>query len=325
MEEVGWGLIGCGDIAAKRVASALATAPSSRLVAVSRRRSELAAEFARQSGAARSHATWEELLRDPEVSAVYVATPVHLHAAMTVAAAEAGKHVLCEKPMALDVAECDRMVEAAQANRVRLGVSYYRRFYPILRRVRELLAGGAIGEPVVVHLDAFEAFDVAPDHPRAWLLDRAKSGGGPMFDFGCHRLEVLLSLFGPLADVRSVLARVTLDREVEDTTVASMRFAGGPLATLTVSHAVAEATDSLHVYGRKGSLHVPKLNGAELRVVAGGEERVERHPPPENLHQPLVDQFVRAIQGGEPPAVDGSAGREVNRLLAQVYSVANAR
>jgi predicted dehydrogenase len=318
MAEVGWGLIGCGDIAGRRVASALRSAPGSRLVAVSRRRAELIEEAARLFEARRAHASWTELLRDPEVDAVYLATPVHLHAEMAIAAAEAGKHVLSEKPMALDVRECDRMIAAAERSRVKLGVAYYRRFYPILLRVKALLAAGALGEVVAARADAFEPFDPGADHPRRWLLEKAMAGGGPMFDFGCHRLEVLLHLFGPVAEARGVLANTALRREVEDTAVGVMRFVSGPVATVTVSHAAGEARDTFEVIGRRGCIRIPRLNGPELRLVSGGVETVEQHPPAENLHLPLVEQFVRAVLRDEPPAVDGQAGREVNRLLATI-------
>jgi predicted dehydrogenase len=313
---VRWGLIGCGDIAAKRVAAALRDAPDSRLAAVSRRQADRAEEFARRFGA-RWHARWEDLLRD-DVDAVYVATPVALHARMTIAAAEAGKHVLCEKPMALDVGECDRMIAAAEANGVKLGVAYYRRFYPILRRLKELLDEGRIGAPVAAQADAFEAFDPSPDHPRRWLVEKDQSGGGPMFDFGCHRLHVFLTLFGRVAEARGLTAQVALRRSVEDTAVALLRFEDGPVVTLRVTHATSQSKDTLDIYGRTGSIHIPKLNGPELRIHAYGAETVEQHPPPQNLHQPLVEQFVNAVRGEEAPAVDGRVGREVNRLLAAV-------
>jgi predicted dehydrogenase len=311
--------VGAGDIAEKRVAPALANTENSGLVAVSRRQAERAEEFARRHGASRWYATWEELLRDDGIDAVYVATPVQLHAPISVAAAEAGKHVLCEKPMALDLAECDRMIAAADANGVKLGIAYYRHFYPVVARIRELLASGAIGAPVVAQINAFEHFDPAPDHPRAWLLDPERAGGGPMFDFGCHRIEVLLDLLGPLASLESTLTRVRLAREVEDTGSAILRFEAGPLANLTVTHAAAEPQDTLHVFGSEGSIHLPRLNGAELRIWRQGEETVEHHPTPGNLHQPLVEQFVDAVLADTAPAVGGRAGREVNRVLAQMY------
>src|SRR5262249_17721133 len=153
--------------------------------------------FARAHGARRHHADWRDVLRDPEVDAVYVATPVRLHAEQTIAAAEAGKHVLCEKPMALDPAPCARMIAAARARGGRLAVASYRHLYPMVARLRALLASGTIGYPVLADVQCFEPFDARPDQPRSWLLKKEDSGGGPMMDFGCHRIEILIDLLGP--------------------------------------------------------------------------------------------------------------------------------
>lgn len=318
--EVRWGLIGCGDIAAKRVAAALRDTPGSALIAVARARAELAAEFARRHGARRWYADWRELLRDPEIDAVYVATPVRLHPEHAIAAAEAGKHVLCEKPMALDVAGGERMRAAARAEGVRLGVAYYRHHYPTVARLRTLIASGEIGTPVLAQVQAFEHFDPPPDHPRAWLLRRNESGGGPMMDFGCHRIEVLLDLLGPVQDVRGFPTNVLFrDREVEDTCIARLRFRSGAEAVLAVSHAARESRDSVEIFASAGSAHVPVLNQGRLRVVTPSASRDEDHPPPQNLHQPLVADFVQAVRDGGDPTVTGEIGLEVSRVLAAIY------
>ena len=317
---IGWGLLGCGDIAAKRVASALRDAPGSALIAVARARAELAAEFARQHGARRWYADVRDLVRDPEIDAVYVATPVRLHVEHTVAAAEAGKHVLCEKPMALDVAGCERMIAAARAHGVRLGVAYYRHHYPIVARLRALLASGEIGTPVLASVQAFEAFDPGPDHPRAWLLRRSESGGGPMMDFGCHRIEVLLDLLGPVAEASGFPVNVRLkSREVEDTCLARLRFRSGAEAVLAVSHAAKESRDSVEIFASAGSAHVPVLNQGRLRVVTASGTRDEEHPAPANLHEPLVADFVQAVRERRDPTVTGETGAEVSRVLAAIY------
>ena len=319
--EIGWGLIGCGDIAGKRVAAALRETPGSALVAVARKRAALAADFAREHRARRWYADWREVIRDPEVRAVYVATPVRLHAEQAVAAAEAGKHVLCEKPMALDVAECERMRAAARAHGVRLGVAYYRHHYPIVGRLRALVAAGEIGAPVFASVQAFEHFDPGPDHPRAWLLRRAESGGGPMMDFGCHRLEVLLDVLGPVTEVSGFPVNAHLrNREVEDTCIARLGFRRGAQAVLTVSHATRESRDTIEIFGSAGSAHIPILNQGRLRIVTAAGTREEEHPAPANLHQPLVADFVAAVQGNRPPTVTGEIGQEVSRVLAAIYA-----
>ena len=161
MATLRWGLIGSGDIVRKRVAPALRDLTYCELLAVSRARPELVEAFARAVGARKWYRGWRELLLDNEIDAVYIATPVHLHAAQTVAAAEAGKHVLCEKPMAMSVGECDQMIAACRANKVKLGIAYYRRFYPALGRIKEVLATGELGVQEPERAD--DALDGAAD------------------------------------------------------------------------------------------------------------------------------------------------------------------
>lgn len=314
-----WGLIGAGDIARKRIAPALRGLASCNLVAVSRNRAELAEEFAREFDVPRWYADWRELLTDKDIDAVYIATPVFLHAEQTIAAARAGKHVFCEKPMAMNVAECDAMIAACEAANVKLGIAYYRHFYPSIVRVKEIIASGEIGTPVLAQINAFEYFDPAPDHPRRWLLDKTKSGGGPMMDFGCHRLEVLVNLFGTVAKVSSLTANaVFTDREVEDTAVATLRFESGPVATVTVTHAAREPQDTLDIFGTRGSIHIPALNGAEMRIVIDGIEHAESHPTHPNVHQPLIEDFIKSIAYGNKFSLNGNIGRIIQDLI---YSV----
>jgi len=320
MTNLRWGLIGAGDIVRRRVADALTNGRGSTLSAVCRGRADLAEAVARDIGADRAHRSWQDLVRDPDIDAVYVATPVVLHAAQTIAAAEAGKHVLCEKPMAMNVGECDRMIAACRASGVQLGVAYYRRFYPVVVRIRDILNSGEIGEPVVLQMTAFEPFDPRPGDARAWLVDRSQSGGGPMADFGCHRLEVMLHLLGPVTRVSGLSARVALARDVEDTAAALLQFERGTCATLVVTHAAAARRDTFALFGTRGSIRAPSLNAGDILVTGPWGERHESHPPPENVHTPLVEEFVDAVQSGREPAVHGAIGRAVAVVLSEVYA-----
>ena len=317
MNAVPFGLIGCGDIARKRVAPALRDLSSCELVAVSRAQTSLAASFASEFGAKRWYPDWLDLLNDKEIQAVYIATPVHLHAEQTIAGAEAGKHVLCEKPMGLNVAECDRMIDACRRNKVTLGIAYYRHFYPVVRRMKEIISSGEIGTPLIAQANAFEWFDPPPSLPRAWLLNKEQSGGGPMFDFGCHRIEVLLNLFGDIKDVNAIASNRFFWREVEDVAVASFQFKQGTCATLTVAHSAKEPQDTFKVFGSKGSLHVSVMNTGSLRVVSEAGERTESHPPAANIHQPLIEDFAAAILEKREPIVTGEIGRAVAEAVAQ--------
>jgi predicted dehydrogenase len=325
MTTLKWGLIGTGDIARRRVAPALVDLPSCELLAVSRGRPELAEPFAREFGVPRWYANWQDLLNDKEIDAVYIATPVHLHAAQTIAAANSGKHVLCEKPMAMNPHECEEMIAACRANNVKLGVAYYRHFYPVMDRIKNLIAAGEIGRVTFAQINAFEWFDPPPDHPRHWLIDKAQAGGGPMFDFGCHRIEVLTDLFGPCRRLKSIVANVVFDREVEDTAATLFQFESGVCATLTVTHAASEPQDTLDIFGTHGSLHIPVLNKGEIRTIRGSEAHTEFHPPAPNIHQPLIEDFVQAVLTGREPKVDGEIGLAVAQIEEEIYESGRAR
>jgi len=315
-----WGVIGAGDIVRKRVAPALRDSPACELLAIARARAELAESTARTLGARRWYPRWQDLIADKDVQSVYIATPVHLHAEQTVAAAAAGKHVLCEKPMAIDAAGCDRMIGACRENGVTLGVAYYRRFYPAVVRVKSIIASGEIGEPVFAQMNAFEWFDPPPEHPRYWLLDRARAGGGPMMDFGCHRLEVLVNLFGPVRRSTGITANAVFTRDVEDTSAVLLQFEAGVCASLAVTHAAREPQDTLHVFGTRGSIHCAALNAGDLRVLGGEHERSESHPPASNVHRPLIEDFVASVSAGRAPCVDGQAGRAVAAIEDVIYA-----
>lgn len=319
MRKIRWGLIGCGDISRRRVAPALLDLASCELVAVSRANFDRAEPFAREFGAQRWYKEWQELLADEEIEAVYIATPVHLHAAQSIAAARAGKHVLCEKPMAMSVAECEAMVAACEQNHVRLGVAYYRHFYPVIDRIRTILSTGETGRTVFVQVNAFEKFDPSPSHPRRWLIEKGLSGGGPMFDFGCHRIEVLIDLFGRVNSCRSLVGNILFEREVEDTATALLQFESGPQAVLSVTHAAHEPQDTLSIFGSDGSIHVAVLNEGAVRIKTAAGERLETHPPHPNLHQPLVEDFAQALLEGRDPRVNGVVGLEVARIEEEIY------
>jgi predicted dehydrogenase len=314
-----WGLIGAGDIAAKRIAPALRDLPNCDFVAVSRLRFELAESFAREFGARKWFADWRGLLKDEEIEAVYIATPVFLHKKQTIAAAEAGTHVLCEKPMALNAKDCDEMIAACRANNVKLGIAYYRRFYPVLERIRQIIASGEIGKPVLAQMNAFEYVNLAPEHPRHWFLEKEKSGGGPMMDFGCHRLEVLTNLFGNVKEIKSLVDNVAFEREVEDSAIAILQFESGTCASVTVTHAAFERQDTLDIFGMHGTISVPVLNKEEIRIKTENGERTESHPSHQNVHQPLIEDFTKAVLENREPQVTGRTGKLIALLEDEIY------
>lgn len=319
MDKLRWGLIGCGDIARKRVAPAIRDLGNCEFVGVSRAQADLAEAFAIEFGAEKAYRNWGELVGDEGIDAVYVATPVYLHAEQTIAAAEAGKHILCEKPMAMSVGECDEMTAAAKANNVKLGVAYYRHFYPVVNRIKEVISGGEIGKAVFVQINAFEYANPQPGNKRYWFMQKDKSGGGPMFDFGCHRIEVLLNILGPIKEVKGFVDNVLFEREVEDTSSAVFKFECGARGVLNVTHCSMKSQDTLDIFGDKGAIHVGILNEGVAAIKTQEGERVEEHRPHQNIHQPLIDDFTQAVLEGREPAAGADIGREVNRIEELIY------
>ena len=141
-----------------------------------------------------------------------------------------------------------------------------------------------------------------------------------MFDFGCHRIEVLANVFGQITKVKALTANVIFERDVEDTAAALFQFAGGACAALSVTHAVSEPQDTLDIFGRHGSIHIPVLNEGAMRIVTREVERWERHPPDANLHAPLISDFVDAVLNNHEPAVTGETGRMVAMVEEKVYA-----
>jgi predicted dehydrogenase len=140
-----------------------------------------------------------------------------------------------------------------------------------------------------------------------------------MMDFGCHRIEVLLNLFGVVRETTALTANVVFERAVEDTAAVLLRFERGPCASVTVTHASGQRQDTLSVFGTRGAIHVDDLNAGSMRVVSDAM-RDESHPPPANVHQPLVDDFVDAVRHGREPAVSGAAGRAVAAIVDDIYA-----
>lgn len=312
-----WGILGAGDIVRKRVARAISDQPSCQLVAAWRRDQARLADFCRDFDVPRACTTEAELLDDPDIDAVYIATPVSLHLPEALAAARTGKHVLVEKPMARSVAECDQMIAACSAQGVKLGVAYYRRFYPVVNRMKELLASGAIGQALSVSAVTTTPFAIAPGEEGYWRV-HASEGGGALMDIGSHRLNLFLDLLGPIAEVKALCGTLAGSHASEDCASVILRFASGVHGSLQCFFSTRVPVDTFAILGTTGRLSTPNLNDGTL-IVEGASQSVEHHPPAGNLHAPLIDDFAAAIRENRPPLVTGEEGRQANEVMERAY------
>jgi 1,5-anhydro-D-fructose reductase (1,5-anhydro-D-mannitol-forming) len=282
-----WIVIGIGDIATRRVIPAIQAESRSRLYGLVTRDPRKAAPYSAQ--------VWpslDEALMDSAVDVVYVATPVFLHAPQTIQSLGAGKHVLCEKPMAMNEAEARSMVQAAEAANRTLGVAYYRRTYPKVLRAKQLLDAGAIGKPVIAELTCHEWRDGSASH-RDWLLDPAKAGGGPLYDIASHRIDVLNFFFGEPRRVSAFLSNAVHQYPVEDNATVMIEYAGGVRGIVDVRWHSKIKRDECRIRGTDGEMELSPLNGPEL-VYPRGKDYL---PVQANVHVPVIENFVDAVLG----------------------------
>ena len=325
MNQVRWGLIGCGDIAQRCVGPALAAIPTCRLEAVSRRNPSKLDDCVQLFGAQRGYESWQDLCAQDSIQAVYIASPVHLHREQAVKAAECGKHVLCEKPMALDSRECQSMVDAARRNGVQLGISYYRHFFPVILRLKQILAAGEIGDVMQIRIDAAETPLFSKDHPRYWIFEKDKAGGGCLMDFGCHRIEVMLHLLGAIVTVKAATGKVYDRHAVEDVATLLVEFENGAHGLLSVMRGGTEDRDTVTLLGTRGTVRVNTLSQGAITVTTAGSRQTETLPPHPNPHLPLIEAFTRCLLEGAAPEVDGRIGLRVQQIVDDAYRSASGR
>lgn len=320
-----WGIIGCGDVCEHKGGPALYRASDSELVAVMRRDREKAADFAVRHGAKRHYNKVEDLLADPEVNAVYIATPVNLHHPHTIQAARAGKHIFCEKPMALNALECEEMIRVCKENEVELMVAYYRRFFPEVVKMKEILEGGEIGKVVLARVQYSGFYHQDPSDPNSWRVSPEVSGGGGMMDLGSHRLDLLNFLLGQVEDVAAFTDTQTFDFPVDDSAALILRFEGGAQAVANFNWNIKVGSDIFEVYTTEGKLAADRLGDGRLKVYHGGEVKEYESPPHQITHLPLVENFVQSLNSGVETLIPGEEGLRTSQVLDAAYRSSKSR
>lgn len=332
-----WGIIGCGDVTEVKSGPGLQNAEGSALVAVMRRNGEKAADYARRHQVPRWYDDADRLINDPEVDAVYVATPPGSHLEYALAICTAGKAAYVEKPMARNHAECVQMVEAFRAAGLPLFVAYYRRGLPRFRKVKELVESGRIGKITSV------SYRFASDHYRnikadnlPWRLVAEEAGGGLFLDLGCHTLDILDFILGPLQDAEGTAANLASPFAVEDSVALRFRTESGGLGTAAWNFAAGVREDIIELTGTEGRIALstfgnepiqmrtgngdekfallfpasarPPQEGTLLRTEAGDE--TFDLPNPKHIQQPFIQLMTDSLHGkGECPSTGETAAR----------------
>jgi predicted dehydrogenase len=286
-----WGTLGCGDVCERKSGPPLYQTEGSRLVAVMRRDLEKARDFARRHGVPRACGTVRELVGDPQVDAVYVASPPACHRDHTVAAAHAGKHVLCEKDMALNVAECDAMIAACAEAGVTLGVAFYRRCYPVVLRAKALVDSGEWG--------AVRRMEINDEFPLS------------------HRLDLFHFFLGDLARVRAVEEDLPPGSHAPRGKRVHLQARSGADAVTNHGWKEVLAPEVVRIECEAGTVTVADLKKGVLELTRDGRAGREDFGPERWTHSGLVRNFVDFLNGRAPLACDGAEGRK-SQLIQDV-------
>jgi len=326
---IGWGIIGCGAVCEQKSGPGFQAARGSRLVAVMRRDAALAADFARRHGVPRWYADADALVDDPEVDAVYVATPPGSHLEHALRACRARKPAYVEKPMARSHAESTRMLAAFERAGVPLFVAYYRRALPRFLRARQLIVEGRLGTIASVDYvyatarSRVEHAGSAAPGRLPWRLDAQQSGGGLFLDVGCHTLDIIDFLLGPLEGVGGHARNLGDLAAVEDAVAMAFTVAGGVVGTAQWNFLSAEEADRLEIRGTDGVLCLSTFGHEPVRLAASGGDELFDFARPEHIEQPLIQTVVDELEGrGHCPSRAESALRTawvMDQVLSAYY------
>jgi predicted dehydrogenase len=326
-----WGIIGCGKVCEVKSGPGFQKAEGSELAFVMRRDAALAEDYARRHGVARWTTSAEELICDPIVDAVYIATPPGTHCEYALRVAAAGKPAYVEKPMARNHAECQRMISAFADAKLPLFVAYYRRRLPRFLTVKELVDAGRVGQVTMLQYSyaSNKMLRSAPGEPE-WRIAAEQSGGGHFLDLGSHALDIFDYILGPIEEVHGAAVKLSGCKsesgnlpavcDVEDGVAMHCRFACGAMGIAAWNFAAYDLEDTISIAGTLGKITLSVFGNEPVTLAtAAGVETFDRPNPP-HIQQPLIQSMVDELSGrGTSPSTGESAAR-TTRVMDQVLA-----
>lgn len=302
MKEIGWGFIGCGEVTEKKSGPAFNEVPGSHVVAVMSRNAEKAESYAKRHNIKKWYTDPLELINDPEINAIYIATPPSSHATFAIMAMKAGKPVYIEKPLAASYEDCARINRISELTGVPCFVAYYRRYLPYFQKVKQIIQSGAIGTPANVQI----RFSVPPrdldyksNGSLPWRLQPDIAGGGYFYDLAPHQLDLIQDIFGVITRAHGYCSNMAKLYKAEDTISACFYFENGLPGSGSwcfVGHQSAKE-DRIEVIGEKGMLSFSVYNYSPIQLVTseGRSSIVVSNPPYVQL--PIIRSVIEHLQG----------------------------
>lgn len=302
MKEIKWGFIGCGEVTEKKSGPAFNEVPGSQVVAVMSRSEKKARSYAERHHIRKWYTDALELIDDPDVNAVYIATPPSSHATFAIMAMKAGKPVYVEKPLAASYNDCIRINRISEQTGVPCFVAYYRRYLPYFQKVKEIIQSGGIGDVINVQV----RFSVPPrdldyhsGKEMPWRLQPDISGGGYFYDLAPHQIDLLQDLFGVITRAHGYPANRAHLYEAEDTISACFFFESGIPGSGSwcfVGHESAKE-DCIEIIGDKGSLSFSVFNYEPIRLINSEGKKDIVVPNPPYVQLPIIQKVIEDLQG----------------------------
>lgn len=325
MPTIRWGIIGCGDVTEIKSGPGFQKANDSKLVAVMRRTSELAKDYAQRHAVPRWYDNAEDLIHDPEVDAVYIATPPSSHKMYTLLSAQAGKPVYVEKPMALNFAECQEMIRACRQARVPLFIAHYRRALRRFLKIKELIENLAIGELRFVTLNLTQPLRADGLQPGAlpWRVQPEIAGGGLFVDLAAHMLDFLDYVLGPVGEVKGFAANQAHAYPAEDIVTGTFVFDSGVQGVGTWCFAGFDHRDQTEIVGSKGKITYSTFDDRPVLLTTAKGQTEFSYEYPTHIQQPLIQTVVDELLGkGTCPSTGESAARTswvMDQMLGRIH------
>ena len=320
--EIRWGFIGCGEVTEKKSGPAFSLVSNSRVVAVMSRSHEKASSYASRHGITRWYTDAQQLIDDPEVNAIYIATPPSSHATYAIMAMKAGKPVYVEKPLASSYVDCQRVNRVSEQTGIPCFVAYYRRLLPYFQKVQQLVEAGAIGHIMNVQI----RFAVPPrdlDYNSThlpWRVQRDIAGGGYFYDLAPHQIDLLQCLFGPIVRAKGFCANLGGLYQTEDSLSATFQFQNGLPGSGSWCFVADESakTDRIELIGDRGQLCFSVFTYQPILLTNGDGRQEFDIPNPEHVQMPLIDAIVRHLRGESVCTADNISATSVNWVMDRI-------
>ena len=322
LKEVNWGIIGCGNVTELKSGPAFNKVEHSRIVAVMRRNTALAEDYAKRHSVPKWYSDADQLINDPEVNAVYIATPPDTHASYAIASMKAGKPVYVEKPMARNYQECQEMIRVSEETGMPLFVAYYRRTLPAFLKVKGLIDDGVIGKPLTVNIRLHKSVperDLKPE-TQFWHVNPEIAGAGYFYDLASHQFDYLDFLFGPVIQVHGIAENQAGYYPAEDTVTGTFRFGSGVIGTGSWCFVVAKGNeeDIIEISGTKGKLSFSSFQHGDVKLTTPEGTVSFSFQNPENIQHHLIRQVVQELRSEGKCASTGNSAARTSWVLEEI-------